>query len=63
MPRVGDVLEGTTVITDVYEKERSNGGKMEFYVSETDWRDAATGDPVVKTVFTMIVNVRPPAQD
>ena len=62
MPRIGDVLEGTTTITDVYEKERSNGGKMEFYVSETDWRDAA-GEPVVKTVFTMIVNVRPPKQD
>ncbi|MEI8000876.1 MAG: MaoC family dehydratase N-terminal domain-containing protein [Actinomycetes bacterium] len=63
MPRVGDRLEGTTTITDVYEKERSNGGKMEFYVSETDWRDAATGEPVVTTVFTMIVNVRPPQQD
>jgi hypothetical protein len=62
MPRVGDVLEGTGTITDVYEKERSNGGKMEFYVTETDWRDAETGDPVVKTVFTLIVNVRPPQQ-
>ena len=25
-PKVGDVLEGTMTITDVYEKERSNGG-------------------------------------
>ncbi len=63
MPRVGDVLEGTTVITDVYEKERSNGGKLEFYVTETDWRDATTGDPVVKSVFTLAINVRPPNQD
>jgi len=36
---------------------------MEFYVSETDWRDAESGEPVVKTIFTMIVNVRPPKQD
>jgi len=63
MPRVGDVLEGTTTVTDVYEKERSNGGKLEFYVSETDWRDANTGDPVVKSVFTLAINVRPPKQD
>jgi len=37
-PKVGDVLEGTGVISDVYEKERSNGGKLEFYVTETDWK-------------------------
>jgi N-terminal half of MaoC dehydratase len=60
MPRVGDVLEGTTVITDVYEKERSNGGKLEFYVTETDWRDEA-GDPVVKSIFTLVINVRQPS--
>jgi N-terminal half of MaoC dehydratase len=58
-PKVGDVLEGTTVITDVYEKERSNGGKLEFYVTETDWRDASSGDPVVKSIFTLVINVRP----
>jgi hypothetical protein len=58
-PKVGDVLEGTTVITDVYEKERSNGGKLEFYVTETDWKDANSGDPVVKSIFTLVINVRP----
>ena len=58
-PKVGDVLEGTTVISDVYEKERSNGGKLEFYVTETDWKDATSGDPVVKSVFTLVINVRP----
>ena len=63
MPRVGDRLRGTTTISDVYEKDRSDGGTMEFYVSETDWRDATSGDPVVKTIFTMIVNVRPPKKD
>jgi hypothetical protein len=60
-PRVGDVLEGTTVVTDVYEKQRSNGGTLEFYVTETDWKDAGTGEPVVKSIFTLVVNVRPPS--
>jgi hypothetical protein len=58
-PKVGDVLEGATVITDVYEKERSNGGKLEFYVTETDWKDADSGEPVVKSIFTLVINVRP----
>ncbi len=58
-PKVGDVLEGTGVITDVYEKERSNGGKLEFYVTETDWKDADSGEPVVKSIFTLVINVRP----
>jgi N-terminal half of MaoC dehydratase len=60
-PKVGDILEGTTVITDVYEKERSNGGKLEFYVTETDWKDATSGEPVVKSIFTLVINVRPPS--
>jgi peroxisomal enoyl-CoA hydratase 2 len=60
-PKVGDVLEGTTVITDVYEKERSNGGKLEFYVTETDWKDVDSGEHVVKSIFTLVVNVRPPS--
>jgi hypothetical protein len=62
-PRVGDVLEGTTTVTDVYEKERSNGGKLEFYVTETDWKDAETGDPVCSSKFTLVINVRPPKSD
>ena len=62
-PKVGDVLEGTMTITDVYEKERSNGGKLKFYVTETDWKDAETGDPVLKAVFTLVINCRPPKQD
>jgi hypothetical protein len=61
-PKVGDVLEGRTVITDVYEKERSSGGKLEFYVTETDWRDATTGEPVVKSSFTLVINVQPPKE-
>ena len=59
-PAVGDTLVGTSVITDVYEKERSNGGKMEFYVLETAWKNSATDELAVKTKFTMIVTVRPP---
>ena len=58
-PRVGDVLRGTTTITDVYEKPKSNGGSLEFYVTETDWRDLESGEPVVKSKFTLVVNVRP----
>ena len=60
-PHVGDVLEGSTVITDVSEKERANGGKLEFYVTETRWRDATTGEDVLTSTFTLVVNVRPPA--
>jgi hypothetical protein len=59
-PRVGDVLKGTTTITDVYEKTKSNGGSLEFYVTETDWRDLESDEPVVKSTFTLVVNVRPP---
>lgn len=59
-PRVGDVLTGTTVITDVREKAKSNGGALEFYEASTDWRDAASGEPVVRSVFTLVVNVSPP---
>ena len=59
-PRVGDTLEGTTTVTDVYEKERSNGGKLEFYVTETDWTDAETGEPVCKSIFTLAISCRPP---
>jgi len=59
-PKVGDTLEGTATITDVYEKERSNGGKMEFYVLETDWKHAGGGELAVKVRFTLVVTVRPP---
>jgi hypothetical protein len=62
-PKVGDVLEGTSEIVDVYEKEKSNGGKLEFYVQETTWKDQATGEPVVKNVFTLVINCRPPKTD
>lgn len=62
-PRVGDVLEGVTTCTDVYEKERSNGGKLEFYVTETVWSEAEGGAPVCTSTFTLVINVRPPKTD
>jgi len=52
--RVGDVLEGSSRITDVYEKDTPSA-LMEFYVQETSWKDASTGEPVVDVKFTLIV--------
>ena len=58
-PHVGDVLEGTTTITDVYEKDRGDGGKMEFYVTENAWKQADSGEPVLNAKFTLLIMVRP----
>ena len=58
-PRVGDILEGKGSISDVYEKDRGGGSKMEFYVTETQWSDQ-DGNPVVDTKFTLLIMVRPP---
>src|SRR5688500_18309720 len=57
-PHVGDVLTGKGRITDVYEKDRGGGAKMEFYVTETDWTDES-GQAVVSTKFTLLIMVRP----
>jgi hypothetical protein len=62
-PRVGDVLVGESVVRDVYEKPKSSGGKLEFYVTETTWSDESTGEPVVTTRFTLAINCRPDADD
>jgi hypothetical protein len=53
-PKVGDVLEGNSRISDVYEKQTSSA-LMEFYVQETSWKDASSGDPVCDVKFTLIV--------
>ncbi len=58
-PRVGETLTGTGRISDVYERETSSA-VMEFYVRETDWRDA-DGEPVVTDRFTLIVRRKPDA--
>ena len=50
---VGDVLVGEGRITDAYSKE-SKGKTMTFVVTETVWRDDATGEPVVTSRFNLI---------
>ena len=52
-PVVGDDLVGEGRIADVYEKE-SKGRTMTFIVTETVWKDAKTGDPVVTERFNLI---------
>src|SRR4051794_41373537 len=44
-PRVGDVLEGTPVVTDVYEREKSSGGELGVYVQGTGGEDAQSREP------------------
>jgi hypothetical protein len=53
-PKVGDVVEGTARISDVYERQTSSA-LMEFYVMETAWADVGSGDPVCDVRFTLIV--------
>jgi len=62
-PHVGDVLIGEGVISSVYEKAKSDGGKLEFYVTETTWKDEASGEPVVTTKFTLAINCKPGAAE
>src|SRR3954463_10650369 len=62
-PHVGDVLVGDGVISDVYEKPKSDGGKLEFYVTETTWRRENGDKPVVTTRFTLAINCKPDAPE
>ena len=50
---VGDVLVGEGTIIDAYAKE-SKGKTMTFVVTETVWRDDATGEPVATSRFNLI---------
>ena len=50
---VGDVLVGEGKVTDAYQKE-SKGKTMTFVVTETNWVDQKTGDPVVTARFNII---------
>jgi acyl dehydratase len=50
---VGDVLVSEGKITDAYQKE-SKGKTMTFIVSETNWSDDKTGEPVVTARFNLI---------
>ena len=60
-PHVGETLVGDGVVSDVYEKPKSDGGKLEFYVTETTWRIEGTTEPVVTTKFTLAINCKPDA--
>jgi len=62
-PQAGDILVGDGVIADVYEKPKSDGGKLEFYVTETTWRRESTDKPVVTTRFTLAINCKPDAAE
>lgn len=54
---VGDVLHGEDVLTDVYEKD-APGVTMTFIVTETTWRDAASGEVVATARFNLIHRVK-----
>jgi len=49
----GMTLVGEGTCVDTYERE-SKGKTMTFVVSETVWRDRATGEPVVSERFNLI---------
>jgi acyl dehydratase len=51
--QAGDVLVSEGKITDAYQKE-SKGKTMTFIVSETNWSDDTTGEPVVTARFNLI---------
>ncbi|MCL4445427.1 MAG: MaoC family dehydratase N-terminal domain-containing protein [Actinobacteria bacterium] len=50
---VGDVLVGEGKIVEAYQKE-SKGKTMTFVVTETNWVDEKTGEPVVTSLFNVI---------
>jgi hypothetical protein len=51
---VGDVLVGEGSIVDAYQKE-SKGKTMTFVVSEMNWKDEKTGEPVATVRNNLIV--------
>ena len=50
---VGDLLQGEDVLADVYERE-TESAVMTFMVTETLWKDARTGEPVVTARFNLV---------
>ena len=50
---VGDVLVSDGKVVDAYQKE-SKGRTMTFVVTETNWTDQKTGEPVVTARFNLI---------
>ena len=51
--QVGDVLTGTTTLTDVYQREGSRGGTMTFAVLETEY--ATQDGEVVLTASSTVI--------
>ena len=51
--QVGDVLTGTTTLTDVYQREGSRGGTMTFAVLETEY--ATRDGEVVMTASSTVI--------
>ena len=49
----GDVLVGEGKVVEAYQKE-ARGRTLTFLVTETDWRDNKSGEPVVTTRFNLI---------
>jgi acyl dehydratase len=54
---VGDVLVGEGRIKDLYEKE-TDAAHMTFVVMQTQWKDAASGAPVVTEQFNLIARLK-----
>lgn len=52
--KVGDRLVGRARIAEDYVKEGRRGGRMRFIVCETEMRDAATGELVIRERSTVI---------
>ncbi len=62
-PRVGDVLVGDGVVSEVYEKAKGDGGKLEFYVTDTTWCLEGSSDPLVTVKFTLAINCKADAPE
>jgi len=57
------VLVGEGVVSEVYEKPKSGGGRRGFYVTETTWRGERSGKPVVRSRGTLAINCKPGADE
>lgn len=62
-PHVGDTMIGDGVVADVYEKPKSDGGKLEFYVTDTVWRIDGESEPTVTVRFTLAINCKAGAEE
>lgn len=58
---VGDVLDGTTTLTDAFEREGSRGGTMTFVILETEYRD--TSSELVVTERSTVIETESAIED